>query len=345
MRFGRKTTDTDDKAGAEGARPGADRSGDSPGEPSTGQGTTTEHPPMGKLPSRAIGSVLKRSVLEAKDDNITDWAAALTYYAVLSLFPAAIVLTALLGLLGDSRVSVSSMLEFVGEVAPADAVETVQGPLESVVGGQGSGALLSVGLLFALWSATGYVSAFGRALNAIYEVEEGRPFWKLRPWQVGITLFGLICLGLVGAMLVLSGPVARAVGDAVGLGDTAVTVWDWAKWPLVLILVVGLLAVLYWASPNVKHPKFRWLTVGSGVALLVWIIVSVGFAVYVANFGKYNATYGTLGAVIVFFIWTWLSNLALLFGAEVDAEAERVRELHAGLPAEETIQLEPRDRK
>jgi membrane protein len=297
---------------------------------------------MSRLPGSAVGAVLKRAASEARQDNITDWAASLTYYAVLSLFPAAIVLTSLLGMLGDSRVSVTSMLEFVEDVAPEQAVSTVQGPLESVVNSQGHGALLSVGLLFALWSASGYVSAFGRALNAIYEVEEGRPFWKLRPWQVGLTLFALICVGLVAAMLVLSGPVARAVGDAVGLGDAAVTVWDWVKWPLVLLIVVALLAVMYWASPNVKHPKFRWLTVGSCVAIVVWIIVSVGFAVYVANFGKYNATYGTLGAVVVFLIWTWLSNLALLFGAEVDAEAERVRELHAGLPAEETLQLAPR---
>jgi membrane protein len=288
-------------------------------------------------------SVLKRAASEARSDNITDWAAALTYYAVLSVFPAAIVLTALLGLAGDSRESMDAILDIVDDVAPADAVETISGPLESVTQSQGAAALLSVGLVAALWSASGYVSAFSRAMNAIYEVEEGRPFWKLRPWQVALTLFGLVSLGLVAVMLVLTGPVAQAVGDAVGLGDSLVTVWDIAKWPIVLLVVVVLIAVMYWAAPNVEHPKFRWLTVGSAIAVVVWIVVSVGFALYVANFGSYNKTYGALGAVVVFLVWTWLSNLAVLFGAEVDAETERVRELHAGLPAEETLQLEPRD--
>jgi membrane protein len=288
---------------------------------------------------------MKRAAKEARSDSITDWGAALTYYAVLSIFPAAIVLTALLGVVGDSRASLDTILGIVEDVAPPEAVETISGPLESVTQSQGAAALLSIGLVFALWSASGYVSAFSRAMNAIYEVEEGRPFWKLRPWQVALTLFGLVCLGLVAVMLALTGPVAQAVGDAVGLGDTLVTVWDIAKWPVVLLVVIVLLAVMYWAAPNVEHPKFRWLTVGSAFAVVIWIVVSVGFALYVANFGSYNKTYGTLGAVVVFLIWTWLTNLAVLFGAEVDAEMERVRQLHAGLPAEDRIQLEPRESK
>jgi membrane protein len=288
-------------------------------------------------------ATLKRTFREFRDDNLTDWAAALTYYAVLALFPGLVVLVAILGLAGQHPQTTNALLEIVRDVGPASAVDTFRGPIESVVKSNGgAGALLSVGLLGAIWSASAYVGAFIRASNAIYEVAEGRPFWKRRPLQIAITLAMVLLLALVAISIVVTGPLARSIGDVIGLGSTAVTVFSIAKWPVIVVVVMGMFAVLYYVAPNVRQPRLRWVTPGGVVAVLVWLVASAGFAFYVANFGSYDKTYGSLGGVVVFLVWLWLSNLALLFGAEFDAELERSRELAAGLPAEESIQLPPR---
>ena len=288
-------------------------------------------------------ATLKRTVREVRDDNLTDWAAALTYYAVLALFPGLIVLVAILGLVGQHPETTNALLEIVRDVGPESAVDTFRGPIESVVQSSGgAGALLGVGLLGAIWSASGYIGAFIRASNAIYEVEEGRPFWKLRPLQVAITVAMVLLLALVAISIVVTGPLARSVGDVIGLGDTAITVWNIAKWPVIVVIVMGMFTVLYYVAPNVRQPRLRWVTPGGIVAVLVWLVASLGFGLYVANFGSYDKTYGSLGGVVVFLVWLWLSNLALLVGAEFDAELERSRELEAGLPAEESIQLPER---
>jgi membrane protein len=285
----------------------------------------------------------KRTIREFRQDNLTDWAAALTYYAILALFPGLIVLVAILGLAGHHPQTTNALLDIVRDVGPASAVETFRGPIESVVkANAGAGALLGVGLLTALWSASGYVGAFIRASNAIYEVEEGRSFWTRRPLQLAITLAMVLLLALVAISIVVTGPLARSIGDVVGVGSTAVSVWNAAKWPVILAVVTGMFALLYYIAPNVRQPKLRWVTPGGVVAVLAWLVASAGFAFYVANFGSYNKTYGSLGGGAVFLVWLWLSNLALLFGAEFDAELERSRELDAGLPAEESIQLPPR---
>ena len=287
---------------------------------------------------------LKRTVREVRDDNLTDWAAALTYYAVLALFPGLIVLVAILGLAGQHPETTDALLQIVRDVGPASAVDTFRDPIESVVKSSGgAGALLGVGLLGAIWSASGYVGAFIRACNAIYEVEEGRPFWKRRPLQIAITIAMVLLLALVAISIVVTGPLARSVGDVIGLGDTAITIWNIAKWPVIVVIVMGMFTVLYYVAPNVRQPRLRWVTPGGVVAVLVWLVASLGFALYVANFGSYDKTYGSLGGVVVFLVWLWLSNLALLFGAELDAEIERSRELAAGLPAEESIQLPARE--
>ena len=297
-----------------------------------------------ELRTRSWWGVLKRTVAEYRADNLTDWAAALTYYAVLSLFPALIVLVALLGLLGQYPQTSNAILDIVEEIGPASAVETFRGPIESVIRSKGgAGALLGVGLLGAVWSASGYVGAFMRASNVIYEVKEGRPFWKLRPLQIAITLVMVLLLALMALGLVLTGPLAEAVGGAIGIGDTAVTVWSIAKWPVLLVVALAMITILYFAAPNVRLRGFRWLRPGALLALIVWIAASVGFAVYVASFGSYNKTYGSLGAVIVFLVWLWISNNALLLGAEFNAELERARELEEGRPAEDELQLPPRD--
>jgi membrane protein len=285
----------------------------------------------------------KASVREFRDDNLTDWAAALTYYAVLSIFPALIVLVALVGLLGQYPQTTDAILNIIDKLGPSSAVDTFRGPIEGVVKSKGgAGALLGVGLAVAVWSASGYIGAFTRASNAIYEVQEERPFWKRRPLQLLITLFAVVLVALLAIALVLTGDLARAVGDQVGVGDPAVTAWSIAKWPVLLIVVMTITSGLYYMAPNVQQRGFRWITPGSVIAVMLWIIASAGFALYVSHFGSYNKTYGSLGAVIVFLVWLWITNIAILFGAEFNSELERSREIDAGVPAEQTLTLEQR---
>jgi membrane protein len=296
------------------------------------------------LPKRSWKDTLKRTFTEFKEDNLTDWAAALTYYAVLSVFPALIALLSIVGLVADPATITRVLTDTISAVGPASAVETFKGPINSITASQSTAGLgLILGLAGALWTASGYVGAFMRASNAIYEIEEGRPFWKLRPLQILVTLILVLMLAIVVLGLIVSGPLAEAIGGAVGLGGAAVTAFQWGKWPVLLIVVMIMLAILYFASPNAKLPGFKWISPGSVVAVLIWILASVLFAFYVANFGSYNKTYGTLGGVVSFLVWMWITNLAVLFGAELNAELERTRELDAGEPAHEEIQLEPRD--
>jgi membrane protein len=298
------------------------------------------------LSKRSWVGVLRRTVTEFKDDDCTDWAAALTYYGVLAMFPALIALTSLISLVGDPKKTTDALLGIVDSLGPSSAVDTFAQPVQQVAQSQSAGIALVLGLATALWSASGYVGAFGRAANAIYEVEEGRPFYKLRPLQLLVTLVCIVLLALVALSLVVTGPVARAVGEAIGVGDAAVLAWDIAKWPVMAVVVSLIFSLLYYATPNVRQPKFRWFTMGGFIALIVWVLASAGFAFYVANFSSYNKTYGALAAVVVFLVWLWISNVAVLFGAEFNAELERGRELAAGMTeAEETIQLPPRNTK
>lgn len=291
------------------------------------------------------GYVLAKTFREFNRDQCTDLAAALTYYAVLAVAPAALALVSLLGVFGDGDAIVQDVMKTAESMAPGLDLAAVEPIIENLAAQEGAGLALLTGLLVALWSASGYVNAFSRATNRMYEIDEGRPIWKLRPWMLLITLVTLVLVAVICAALVLSGPVAEAIGGAVGLSDQAVLIWNIAKWPVVVALVALTVAILYWGTPNVRQPKFRWLSVGSFVFILVWAVATAAFGFYVANFGSYNETYGALAGVIVFLLWLWLTNNALLFGAELDAELERGRELQAGMPAEETIQLPPRDTK
>lgn len=286
--------------------------------------------------------VAKRAFTEFKDDNVTDWSAALTYYAVLALFPGVIVFVSLLSIFGQGPDTVQKLLDIIQQVGvPKDALSSIKGPIQDVVELQGAkaGFALVAGVLGALWSASGYIGAFIRASNAIYEVEEGRKFYILRPLQILITIVGVLLLTLITLAIVASGSVAQAIGDAIGVGSGVVTAWNIAKWPVIVIIVSMMIAGLYNVAPNVKQPKFKWFTLGGFLALVLWIVASIAFGFYVANFDSYNKTYGSLGAVISFLVWMWITNNVLLFGAEVNAELERGRELEAGQPAEEDIQL------
>ncbi|ORM33815.1 YihY/virulence factor BrkB family protein [Williamsia sp. 1135] len=297
------------------------------------------------LTKHSLWFVLRKTAREFSRDQCTDLAAALTYYAVLSLFPALLALVSLLGLFGQGQKTTDAVLKMVDDLGPSSAVDTLRGPIEQLVAAPSAGFALVLGLVGALWSASGYVGAFGRAMNRMYEIEEGRPIWKLRPVMLLVTLVALVMAAAVALMLAVSGPIATSIGDAIGLGDTALTVWSIARWPVVLVFVIVIVAVLYWATPNVQQPKFRWVSAGAALAIVTWIVASALFALYVANFSNYNKTYGALAGVIVFLLWLWLTNLALLFGAEFDSELERGRQLQAGMPAEEHLQLPPRDTK
>jgi membrane protein len=290
-------------------------------------------------------ATLKRTASEFQEDNLSDWAAALTYYGLLSLFPALIAMVSLVGLFGDPESTTQSLTEIINELGPKSATETFKGPIESITESSGTaGIAFVVGLAVALWSASGYVGAFSRASNIIYETSEGRPFWKLRPLQIAVTLVMIVLMALLAVSLVLTGPVVSAVAEPLGIGSTAVDVWNIAKWPVMALVFLLAIAVLYYTAPNVKLRGFKWVTPGSLVAIVVWILASALFAFYVANFGSYDKTYGTLGGLIALLVWFWITNLAILFGHQLNAERERSLEIEEGRPrAEHEIQLQPRD--
>ena len=286
-------------------------------------------------------AVFKRTAKEFKRDNLSDLAAALTYYSVLSIFPGLLVLFSVFGLLPPktAKAVTNSLLAIV----PKNVLSPLNDVLTQLQNSKAAGILAIVGVLTALWSASGYVSAFMRAANVIYDVPEGRPIWKTLPTRLGVTLVVGVLIGLAGLSVVFTGRFAEQIGKPFGIGKQAVQVWDWAKWPVLLIVLMIVLAVLYWASPNARQAGFRWVTPGGILAVLGWVLVTALFAVYLATFASYSKTYGTLGGVIAFLVWLWISNLVILFGAEFDAELERERAIEGGVPADQEPYLPLRD--
>jgi membrane protein len=286
--------------------------------------------------------VLKRTVREFKQDNLTDLAAALTYYGVLSIFPMLLAIVSLIGLAGTSVTQ--PLIDNLSQVAHGPAQQIFTSAIQNLQKSQGAAGIAAiVGIVLALWSASGYVAAFMRASNTIYDVEEGRPIWKTAPVRLGVTLALVILLLVCAVAVVFTGPLAQQAGNVIGLGSTFLDVWAIAKWPVLLVIVSFMFALLYWASPNVKQPGFRWVSPGGVLAVVVWIVASAAFAFYVANFSSYNKTYGALAGVVVFLVWLWISNIAVLLGAEFNAELERGRRIEAGQPAEREPFVEPRD--
>lgn len=295
------------------------------------------------MTKRSWAYVARKTIREFLKDQCIDLAAALTYYAVLAIAPALLAVVSVLGFVGDPEAMVEDVLKIADDVGPEAAGETLKPIITGLTESPSAGLTFVLGLVIALWSASGYVAAFSRGMNRVYEVDEGRPMWKLRPVLLVVTLVLVLIAVVIVAAAVLSAGVARSLADTLGLDESVVSVWDIAKWPVIVALVVVAIAILYYATPNVQQPKFRWISLGAIVALVVWLLASLGLGFYVANFGSYNETYGSLAGVIVFLLWLWLTNLALLFGAELDAEVERGRQLQGGIEAEETIQLPPRD--
>jgi membrane protein len=303
-------------------------------------GKRADFAPTGADPKPTTGGTIKRTLKEFSEDGLTDWAASLTYYGILALFPALTALLSIVGLLTNPQ----QLTEAITAVVPAQAADTLNPVIQQIAGSSGAAGLgLIIGVAGAVWSASGYVGAFTRAANVVYETPEGRKVWKLKPLQLLITLIGILFAALILAMLVLSGPIVDAIGQSIGLGDTVLSIWSWAKWPVILVLLALMIAVLYYATPNVRLRGFKWVSAGAAVAILVAVVASALFAFYVGNFGSYNKTYGALAGVVIFLIWFWLINLALLFGIELDAEIERTKELKDGVPrAEKEIQLDAR---
>lgn len=299
--------------------------------------------PRAAAPRRSWWYVARTTFHAFGRDHCTDSAAALTYYAVFALFHGLIALLSVIDLVGDGQAVVDTLARIAEDVGGASVAGTLRPTLEQLADAPGAGVALIAGLAVALWSASGYVSAFGRALNRMYRVEEGRPFWRFRPTMLAVTAVVVLLAALVLMGLVITGPAAAAVGRAIGLGPGPVLVWSIAKWPVMLLVTVLVVALLYWATPNVRQPRFRWLSVGAALAIVVWMAASVAFGFYVAHVAGYGRTYGSLAGVVVFLLWLWITNLALLFGAELDAELERGRELRAGIAAEEHVRLPLRD--
>lgn len=294
-----------------------------------------------RLRTRSWFGVFKRTLTEFNADNLTDWAAALTYYGVLAIFPAMIALVSILGLIGPS--ATQPVINNLATIAPGSVHQILQSAIKGLQHSRGTaGVLFFVGLGGAIWSASGYISAFMRASNAIYDIEEGRPFLITIPVRLAVTVVLLVLLAISALAVVLTGGLAGQIGKILGVGGTAVMVWDIAKWPVLLLVVSFMFSILYWASPNVKHPGFRWLSPGGLLAVAVWVIASGAFALYVANFSSYNKTYGALAGIVIFLVWLWISNMALLLGAEWNAEIERARQIEAGHPADREPFVEPR---
>ncbi|MBV9467501.1 MAG: YihY/virulence factor BrkB family protein [Solirubrobacterales bacterium] len=294
-----------------------------------------------RLRARSWFGVLTRTVREFRADNVTDWAAALTYYGVLAIFPAVIALVSILGVIGHS--ATQPLITNLGKLAPGSVHQILTSAITNLQHSRGTaGVLFIVGIAAAIWSASGYIAAFMRASNAIYDIDEGRPLWMILPLRIAVTVVLLALLAISAIAVVVTGGLAQQVGKLLGVGSTAVSVWDIAKWPVLLLVVSLMFSILYWAAPNVRHPGFRWLSPGGVFAVAVWVIASAAFAFYVANFSSYNKTYGALGGIVVFLVWLWISNVALLLGAEWNAELERGRRLEAGEPADREPFVEPR---
>lgn len=303
-----------------------------------------DYRPTGTSTGTSLFATLKRTFVEFSEDGLTDWAASLTYYGLLALFPALIALVGLLGLVGNPHSTTQTMTQIVTKIGPSSAAQTLAGPIKSITAHRSTAGIMGiVGIVAALWSASGYVGGFIRASNVIYETPEGRPIWKLRPLQMLVTLIMVILLALVALAVVLTGPIVAAVAEPLGVSSTAVGIWDIAKWPVLLIVVIMMFSVLFYATPNVKLAGFKWVTPGAIFAVVVWLLASALFAFYVANFSSYDKTYGTLGGVVIFLVWLWLTNTALLLGMELNAERERTRELKSGVPrADRELQLDAR---
>lgn len=264
----------------------------------------------------------------------TDLAAGLTYYSVLAIFPALLALVAMLSVVGEAGSSVNVILDVLRPLVSASTLADIEPTIRDLAQVNGAGWALAAGAVVALYSSSAYVAAFGRAMNRVHDVTETRPWWRLRPLMLAITVAVVLLMAASLVIVVATGPLASSLGDQLGLADSAVRAWSIAKWPVLAVMVVIVVTLLFHATPNVKF-GFRLLTWGAFLTLLVWISASVGFAFYLANFASYNKTYGSVAGVVVGLLWLWLTNLSLVFGAEFDAVRQQLRKERAAAAAGE----------
>ncbi|MFQ6330116.1 YihY/virulence factor BrkB family protein [Nocardia sp. CWNU-33] len=281
--------------------------------------------------------VLRSTARRLLHDELTDWAAALTYYSVLSIFPGLLVIVSALGLLGPG--ATGSLIDTIRGIGPGSGTALLVDAIKELDGARSfAGPLAVAGLITAFWTASTYIGAFIRAVNSIYGPAEGRPLWKTLPLRLGLTTAVMLLVALCGIGVVVSGSIADQIGHWFGLGSAGVAAWNIAKWPVLAVLVSVVLAMLYWLAPNARQLGWRWLTPGSVLAVLIWTAASAGFACYVTNFGNYDKVYGSLASAIVFSSWLWLTNVAVLLGAQFDAELARGRRIEqGGSPDQEPI--------
>ena len=298
------------------------------------------------FPRGSISHIFRRAGFNFLSGNGTDSAAALTYFTVLSIFPGLLAFVSLLGIVGQGQESATVILEFLQENAPQQMYSIVENPIRQLTNGQGAGIALLIGILSALWSASGYISSFGRAINRIYGVREGRPVWVLIPFNMLITTAVVVLAVLMMLMLLLGVDVLNIIGSHLPPHvdiELVKVLWLNGRWVLIFLAAVGLIAMLYTATPNIRHEKMRRMSPGAFVALTGMALGGFGFTLYTDNFSKYNATYGLIGGVIVMLLFTWIMNNMLLYGAHLDAEIERMRQLVAGERSEDIIRVEVRD--
>jgi membrane protein len=272
-----------------------------------------------------------------------DSAAALTFFATLSMFPAALTVVSAFAVVRDRERALDSIIGVIDEVATKSAVDTIRGPLTEFLSISSPGLALTVGLVIGLWSLSAYATAFGRAMNSVYEVQEGRQLWKFRGLMMLVTLVLIVAFAAITVILLATSPVAASVGESLGVAPPWITVWNIGKWPALAALAVLVVGTLYYYTPNVRHTRRRWVSWGASFAIIAWLLATAGFALYISTVGQYDRVYGWLGGGVVLLLWIYLSNLVLVLGAEVDAEIVRLRQLTAGIAAEITVQLPLRD--
>ena len=268
-----------------------------------------------------------------------DAAAALTFYSVLAFFPAMLIVVSVFAFARGKENAADDILRFVSEIAQPATVDAVKGPLSQLFSVTNPGIALAVGTVLALWTMSGFATAFGRAVNTVYEVQEGRQIWKFRGLMLVLAVFLLIVFGaLIGTLLALPSAV-----EAAGVPEPWLTVWSVARVPIAILLSALLIAVLYYWTPNIRHERFRWVSYGAVFAIVVWSLATIGFWAYISLVGQYDKIYGWLGGAVVLLLWLYLTNLVLVLGAEVDAEVVRLRQLTDGQAAESVVQVPMRD--
>lgn len=297
-----------------------------------------------QMTARAWWHALRDAGKAFQSKNLTYHASALTYFSVFSIFPALIVLISLLGVLG-SQGSIDGLLRIIDQLGGQSAVDTLKPPIENIVSNSKAGLGLIIGVGVALWSASGYIGGFINAANEIWDVDEERSFFRRRPLQLLITLVMTVAVAVILLALVLTGPLVTAIGDEVGVGNTALTIFSIVKWPLILVGVILIIGFLYRTAPDAHHEGFLWILPGAIVATCLWLLGSIVFSFYVANFGSYSGTYGSLAGAIVFLLWLYVTNIAVLFGAQFAAELERTANAaREPTPPGEPVLLDPAER-